>query len=310
MQQRPSDPSFGLYRVQCLLPGRVRAPSNAALATVFHACRCRLSVEEGDIVLTVSFQLSGRATFSLALCQIKFTRKARLVCGSVCCAHACNADSHIRLFHLPVLHGFQTAAHAIPITRERPPWYRVGGRTPTCCMQAWRCWKANIPWKVPGLPGAVENMILRYVKQKADWWTNVAHYNRERIRRGATVDKTVCKKNLGRLTRLMLKAEQERQHNYRKDGPCALPPSPCCPCAHAACAQSVVQREPCSARSVCPNPFRSAMCPCGHFQSMRPVTVLRDGVQPCNACMARCGAAQRVGSTRAAAQSRPPGAVA
>lgn len=36
-------------------------------------------------------------------------------------------------------------------------------------MQAWRCWKANIPWKVPGLPGAVENMILRYIKQKADW---------------------------------------------------------------------------------------------------------------------------------------------
>ena len=53
-----------------------------------------------------------------------------------------------------------------------------------------RCWKANIPWKVPGLPAAVENMILRYVKAKADWWTNVSHYNRERIRRGATVDKT------------------------------------------------------------------------------------------------------------------------
>jgi hypothetical protein len=86
-----------------------------------------------------------------------------------------------------------------------------------------------------------------------------AHYNRERIKRGATVDKTVCKKNLGRLTRLWLKvptrrpnsvrsgpnldqrapiasspsdesrqhhtitfrraqAEQERQHNYLKDG--------------------------------------------------------------------------------------------
>ena len=51
---------------------------------------------------------------------------------------------------------------------------------------------------------------------QADWWTNIAHYNRERIRRGATVDKTVCKKNLGRLTRLWLKAEQERQHNYLK----------------------------------------------------------------------------------------------
>eukprot|EP00056_Hartaetosiga_gracilis_P008688 m.125006 g.125006 ORF g.125006 m.125006 type:complete len:2332 (-) comp12970_c0_seq1:97-7092(-) len=85
--------------------------------------------------------------------------------------------------------------------------------------EAWRCWKANIPWKVPGLPTPIENMILRYVKAKADWWTNTAHYNRERIRRGATVDKTVCKKNLGRLTRLHLKAEQERQHNYLKDGP-------------------------------------------------------------------------------------------
>lgn len=71
--------------------------------------------------------------------------------------------------------------------------------------EAWRCWKANIPWKVPGLPTPVENMILRYVKAKADWWTNSAHFNRERVRRGATVDKTVCKKNLGRLTRLYLK---------------------------------------------------------------------------------------------------------
>lgn len=69
---------------------------------------------------------------------------------------------------------------------------------------------------MPGLPIPIENMILRYVKAKADWWTNTAHYNRERIRRGATVDKTVCKKNLGRLTRLYLKAEQERQHNYLK----------------------------------------------------------------------------------------------
>eukprot|EP00666_Eupelagonemidae_sp_cell4sb_P012442 gene12442-15981_t len=80
--------------------------------------------------------------------------------------------------------------------------------------EAWRCWKANIPWKVPGMPLPIENMILRYVKSKSDWWTNVAHYNRERIRRGATVDKVLVKKNLGRLTRLALKAEQERQHNY------------------------------------------------------------------------------------------------
>ena len=85
--------------------------------------------------------------------------------------------------------------------------------------EAWRCWKANVSWKVPGMPKPIENIILRYVKAKADWYTNITHYNRERIRRGATVDKTVAKKNLGRLTRLWIKAEQERQHNYLKDGP-------------------------------------------------------------------------------------------
>ena len=62
--------------------------------------------------------------------------------------------------------------------------------------EAWRCWKANIPWKVPGLPTPIENMILRYVKAKADWWTNTAHYNRERIRRGATVSTTKSSMNL------------------------------------------------------------------------------------------------------------------
>lgn len=69
-------------------------------------------------------------------------------------------------------------------------------------------------FQVPGLPVPIENMILRYVKSKADWWTNVAHYNRERIRRGATVDKTVCRKNLGRLTRLWLKAEQVNEIQF------------------------------------------------------------------------------------------------
>ena len=85
--------------------------------------------------------------------------------------------------------------------------------------EAWRCWKANIPWKVVGLAAPIENMILRYVKAKADWWTTATYFNRERVRRGATVDKTVAKKNLGRMMRLWLKNEQERQHAYLKDGP-------------------------------------------------------------------------------------------
>lgn len=91
-----------------------------------------------------------------------------------------------------------------------PKWNCSQGDSHSCFPQV------PVPPQVPGLPTPIENMILRYVKAKADWWTNTAHYNRERIRRGATVDKTVCKKNLGRLTRLYLKAEQERQHNYLK----------------------------------------------------------------------------------------------
>ncbi|RKP02105.1 hypothetical protein CXG81DRAFT_11192 [Caulochytrium protostelioides] len=89
--------------------------------------------------------------------------------------------------------------------------------------EAWRSWRANLPWKVHGMPAPIENLILRYIKAKADWWAKDAHYNRERIQKGATVDKTVCKKNLGRLTRLWLKAEQEAQANYVKDGPYVSP---------------------------------------------------------------------------------------
>jgi hypothetical protein len=31
--------------------------------------------------------------------------------------------------------------------------------------EAWRCWKANIPWKVPVMPTAIEHIILRYKEQ-------------------------------------------------------------------------------------------------------------------------------------------------
>lgn len=79
----------------------------------------------------------------------------------------------------------------------------------------------NLPLPPSSLPSNQPRILFWHLVfwtrcAQADWWTNIAHYNRERIRRGATVDKTVCKKNLGRLTRLWLKAEQERQHNYLK----------------------------------------------------------------------------------------------
>lgn len=89
--------------------------------------------------------------------------------------------------------------------------------------EAWRCWKANIPWKVPGLPEPIEKIIERYVAAKANGWISVTHYNRDRIRRGATVEKTVAKKNLGRLTRLWIKNEQDRQIDFAKNGPFVSP---------------------------------------------------------------------------------------
>lgn len=85
--------------------------------------------------------------------------------------------------------------------------------------EAWRCWKANIPWEVPGMPEPIKNIIERYIKAKADGWTSQAHYNRERIKSGAHVEKTVLKKNIGRLTRLWIKNEQERQKEIEKRGP-------------------------------------------------------------------------------------------
>ncbi len=85
-------------------------------------------------------------------------------------------------------------------------------------QEAWRACRSNTPWS-PNLPAPIENLILRYVKQKFDWWTSVAHQQRARIARGATVDKTAVRKNQGRLTRLFLRAEQERQADYLKSGP-------------------------------------------------------------------------------------------
>lgn len=85
--------------------------------------------------------------------------------------------------------------------------------------EAWRCWKANVPWVVPGLPKPIENIIQRYIKAKSEGWISVAHYNREKINSGSHVEKAIVKKNLGRMTRLWVKNEQSRQLDYQKSGP-------------------------------------------------------------------------------------------
>ncbi|KAH3899328.1 probable Pre-mRNA-splicing factor 8 [Saccharomycodes ludwigii] len=89
--------------------------------------------------------------------------------------------------------------------------------------EAWRCWKANIPWDVPGMPVPIKNIIERYVKSKADGWISGAHKNRERIKKGEHVEKNVIRKNLGRLTRLWVRNEQERQEEMQHNGPYISP---------------------------------------------------------------------------------------
>lgn len=89
--------------------------------------------------------------------------------------------------------------------------------------EAWRCWKANIPWEVPGMPQPIKDVINRYIDAKAKHWISVTHFNRERIRAGGTVDKAVARKNLGRLTRLWLRHEQQRQSAFAENGPFLLP---------------------------------------------------------------------------------------
>lgn len=85
--------------------------------------------------------------------------------------------------------------------------------------ESWRCWKADVPWKVAGLPAPVEALILRYVKAKSDWWMNSAHYMREKIVKGHPVEKTILRKNSGRLTRLWMREEGEKQDAYLEEGP-------------------------------------------------------------------------------------------
>jgi pre-mRNA-processing factor 8 len=85
--------------------------------------------------------------------------------------------------------------------------------------EAWRCWRSGRPWKVPGMPAPIETIINQFVKSKADHWITHAYRVRERLKRGEYLEKTVVRKNLGRLTRLALKYETQRQNSYLEQGP-------------------------------------------------------------------------------------------
>lgn len=78
-------------------------------------------------------------------------------------------------------------------------------------IEAWRCWKANVKWNVPGMPEPINNLILKYVQKKAESWVQSAKETRIRIQQGKKVEKTEIRKNTGRMTRIWIKDEQKRQ---------------------------------------------------------------------------------------------------
>jgi hypothetical protein len=89
-------------------------------------------------------------------------------------ARAASCHSHRWRLHGTAAASLSAAARARPSTRlTHCRAQGVKANKSRTILQhlseAWRCWKANIPWKVPGLPAPIENMILRYVKAKADW---------------------------------------------------------------------------------------------------------------------------------------------
>ncbi|KAL6928706.1 hypothetical protein ACO0SA_002035 [Hanseniaspora valbyensis] len=84
--------------------------------------------------------------------------------------------------------------------------------------EAWRCWKANVKWDVQGMPEPVKNLINKYVQKKADNWILSAKETRLKIQQGKKVEKTEIRKNTGRMARIWLIEEKNRQENLLTNG--------------------------------------------------------------------------------------------
>lgn len=81
--------------------------------------------------------------------------------------------------------------------------------------EAFRHWRAGIPWEIPELKKTpLEALIKKYVKLRSEEYIRVTQLQRQRIADGDTVDKQAFMKNLGRLTRLKIMDEKQRQQRY------------------------------------------------------------------------------------------------
>ncbi|CCW68908.1 unnamed protein product [Phytomonas sp. Hart1] len=91
--------------------------------------------------------------------------------------------------------------------------------------EAFRHWRAGVPWSIPGLAKPLEDLVKKYVKLRSEEYMRIAQLQRQRIADSDMVDKRAFMKNLGRLTRLKMMEEQERQRLYiRGEDKTALTP--------------------------------------------------------------------------------------
>lgn len=80
--------------------------------------------------------------------------------------------------------------------------------------EAFRHWRAAIPWGIQNLAKPLEDLVRKYVKLRSEEYIRITQLQRHRIADGDTVDKQAFMKNLGRLTRLKIMAEKGRQQRY------------------------------------------------------------------------------------------------
>lgn len=80
--------------------------------------------------------------------------------------------------------------------------------------EAFRHWRAGSSWSVPGLAKPLTDLVNKYVKLRSEEYIRTTQLQRRRIADGDTVDKQAFMKNLGRLTRIKLMDEQQRQRRY------------------------------------------------------------------------------------------------
>lgn len=84
--------------------------------------------------------------------------------------------------------------------------------------EAFRHWRQGSSWAAPSMARPLVDLVEKYVKLRREEYIRITQLQRQRIAEGDTVDKQAFMKNLGRLTRLKIMSEKERQQKYLTGG--------------------------------------------------------------------------------------------